>query len=191
MEAVGCAGPGGPAWVAHIEQVAEVICMPACESLVGMELPAFGRRHCTGPTDLSDILGSNPPVLLFLPDVASPACRAYIRSFGARREEFDYLGGVIVVITTSPKSVVPAGIPFPVAADAHDLFRDHGLLGGDNSPRAGVIVADRYGTVHSVYWGAACSDLPEARRVARALLGAESLCPECGVPEEHWIEATR
>jgi peroxiredoxin len=165
--------------------------MPACESLVGMELPAFGRRHCTGPTDLSEILGSNPPVLLFLPNVESPGCRAYIRTFHARREEFEYLGGVIVVVTTSSKSAVPSGISFPVVTDAHNLFRDHGLLSGSDSPRAAVIVADRYGTVHSVYWGGACTDLPEARRVARALLGAESLCPECGVPEDHWLEAVK
>jgi peroxiredoxin len=165
--------------------------LPACESLIGMDLPAFVRRPSGGATDLSDMLGGKPSVLLFLPDVESSACRAYIRTFRARREEFDHLGGVIVLITTSPPAAGHARSPFPVVADAPDVFRDHGLMASGEEPRAGVIVSDRYGTVGSVYCGATCADLPNASRVARALLGAESLCPECGVPEKHWLEAVK
>ncbi len=161
----------------------------SCQSLIGKQLVPFARDSSQGPFNVSESLGHRPLILVFLPDLGSPACHGYVRALEANRGEFEELDGVIVVVTAAPKAAAHADLAFPVAADAHDLFAEYGLVEEREKLRSGVIIADRYGTVSSVYCETTCSELPDEVRVARALLGAESSCPECGVPEQHWLEA--
>ncbi len=154
--------------------------------LEGRTAPAFSRQSSRGYLELKTLLGRKPLVLLFMPDLSDPGCSAYVNAFGRDLPHYRALGSEIIVLTAGA-SVGPRGMPFVVVPKAKEVFATYGVLGGDELPLAGVVVVDRYGEVASAHAGETCSDLPEEPRVARLLLGAESVCPECGVAEDHWL----
>jgi hypothetical protein len=149
--------------------------------------PLFAGEATTGRFDLAAYLGQRPVVLLFLPDVTDPLCADYAKAFVSDAAHYRALNAVVVIITIS--TLGGRELPgVPVVAHAGEVFGHYGLT-QDGPPKSAVVIVDRYGLVHAAYVRAACSDLPEEGRVARVLLGAESVCPECGVAEKHWREA--
>ncbi|MFB3881831.1 MAG: hypothetical protein ACE149_11240 [Armatimonadota bacterium] len=162
---------------------------PAAEPAIGERPPVFAREATTGRFDLAAHLGQRPVVLLFLPDMADPNCAGYAKAFANNADHYRGLSAAVAVITMGPTGgrELPGMVIVPEAAALFDLY---GLAEG-GSARAAVVIVDRYGQVHAVYRGDGCTALPPEATVARVLLGAESVCPECGVPEKHWQEAGR
>ncbi len=151
----------------------------------GESAPAF--RH--GGFDLAAHLGQRPVVLLFLPDMNGPACADYVAEFAADITHYQSLNAVVAVVTPSCEARELAEVT--LVPGAEEAFAFYGLGRTDWGLSAGLVIIDRYGQVSAVYERERCSDLPDEQIVARVLLGAESVCPECGVPEDHWVKATR
>jgi len=160
----------------------------ACEALIGRTLPAFSADSSRGRLELGGPHSRGALVLLFLPCLGSAECREYVAGFVAQRPAYEHLGARVVLVTAATPSE-PAHIPYPVITHGAELFSRHGLVGEPGGPTAGVIIVDRYGAVASCYTGTGCADLPAEPRVRRAVLAAEAVCPECGVPEDHWLDA--
>lgn len=160
----------------------------ACEALIGKTLPAFTADSSRGRLELGGPHSRRALVLLFLPCLGSAECREYVAGFVAQRPAYEHLGARVVLVTAAAGSGGLTDIPYPVLADGAGLFARHGLVDEPGGPTAGVIIVDRYGTVASCYTGTGCADLPAEPRVRRAVLAAEAVCPECGVPEDHWLD---
>lgn len=156
--------------------------------LKGKTAPAFSHQSSQGYLELKALLGKKPLVLVFVADLADPGCSAYVNAFQRDLSHYRGLGSEIIVLTAAA-SVEPKDLPFRVVPAAQEVFATYRLLGENELPLAGVVVVDRYGEVAAAHAAQTCSDLPEEPRIGRLLLGAESVCPECGVPEDHWLEA--
>jgi len=151
-------------------------------------LPRFVWDSDRGVID-SEAVAGRPLVLIFLPSLHDDPSRAYLSEFAANRNEYERLEAHVFVITASP--VPPAtSITFPLISGKPDPFEQFGLV-HDEGPWAGVVIADRYGSV--AHWESAPTPdlLPSQPRVAQLLQSAESVCPECGVPEERWLETVQ
>jgi peroxiredoxin len=156
------------------------------EIVPGSRLPHFARESTRGLID-TEALSGRPVVLLFLPLLSELGCRSYLQDFPSDQAEYQRLEAEIVVISTgSPES--GTDLPFPVIAGAGDLFHQFHFI-HDEGPWWGVVIADRYGILDRVFSEPSCGQLPSESRVAQLLQSAESSCPECGVPEQHWVDA--
>ncbi len=156
------------------------------EGLVGERCPLFTRESSRGRVDLSAYVGLKPIVLLFVPDLAASDCGAYLNEFTANHDHYRSLDALVIVVTVGVSS--GNELPFTVITEARDIFEQFKLM-SQTSPAAGVMLVDRYGQVRHAQLATSCPELPAETRVAKLLLGFESLCPECGVPEEHWLAA--
>ncbi len=156
------------------------------EGLVGERCPVFVRESSRGRVDLSAYVGLKPIVLLFVPDFAASDCGAYLNEFAANYDHYRALDALVIAVTAGDAS--GGDLPFAVIAEARIVFEQFKAT-SQGSLAAGVMLVDRYGQVRYAQLAASCSELPTEARVAKLLLGFESLCPECGVPEEHWLAA--
>ena len=157
-------------------------------TLEGKKAPTFSLQSSQGHLDLKDYLGRKPVVLIFVPDLAHPECGEYIQAFQQNGDHYRAFGASVIVVTAGV-ATGPKELPFAVASDALEVFRHYDLARQGGLPLCAVVIVDRYGDVASAHAVETCSELPEEPRVGRLLVGAESLCPECGVPEQHWLEA--
>ena len=155
-------------------------------ALAGNRLPHFVCESTRGAIGSRELSG-RPVLLLFLPSFNDEASRAYLRDYISDEDEYRRLDAAVVVVTAGSVSVAE-DLPFPVVPDGSELFSQFHLV-HDEGPWAGVVIADRYGYV--VQWDSEPSAdlLPSQSRVAQVLQGAESVCPECGVPEQRWLDA--
>jgi len=156
------------------------------EILVGKRAPSFSLQSSKGRLDLGVWLGRKALVLLFMPGLDEPKCRSYIESFERNRGHYRAFDADVVVVTAGVFTDQHEA-SFPVVSDALQVFSDYGVLGEDERALCGVVVVDRYGEIAFAHAAETCSRLPHESRIAKRLVGAESVCPECGVPEEHWL----
>lgn len=156
------------------------------EDLVGERCPVFARESSRGRVELSAYVGLKPIVLLFVPDLSAAECGAFVNAFAADYDHYRALDALVVALTAGTSS--GGDLPFALIAEARDIFEQFKAM-SQGSQAAGVMLVDRYGQVRYAQLAASCSELPAEARLAKLLLGFESLCPECGVPEEHWLAA--
>ncbi len=154
-----------------------------CQQLVGQSVPWFARDSSRGPLAARDPSGRIPRVLVFCPAPDTPGCEQYLRTIHADWGEYERLGSEVIVIAAGGFAT---DLPFAVISNAPDLFASFGFVDEGGNPRSGVAVVDRYGQVDSCFIGEDFAALPAETVIATRLEGAESQCPECGVPEKRW-----
>ncbi|MBN1458036.1 MAG: redoxin domain-containing protein [Armatimonadetes bacterium] len=157
------------------------------DNLKGRSAPAFSHESSHGYLELKKLLGKKPLVLLFVADLDDPSCRAYVDAFERDSRHYRAFGSEVIILAAGT-SVGPRELSFVAVPEAQEVFSVYEMLTEEGLPLAGVVIVDRYGEIASIHAAQVCSDLPSEPRVARLLVGAESLCPECGVPEDHWLE---
>jgi len=156
-----------------------------CEELIGQHTPWFRRESSQGNTAVGDGSGRTPWVLVFSPRPEVSGGPEYLRAIHENRGEYDRLGARVAIISIGELTL---DLPFPVIAGALDLFARFGFMDRQGNPRCGVVVVDRYSQVDCCYSGGDFTDLPAPRVILQRLEGAESVCPECGVPEAQWLD---
>jgi hypothetical protein len=158
------------------------------QMLIGGRSPRFVWDSDRGEI-ASEAMAGRALVLIFLPSLHDDSSRAYLRGFVANQNEYKRLEAKVLVITAG---LVPPtmSIPFPVISGEPFPFEQFQLV-HDEGPWAGVVIVDRYGSV--AHWESEPTPdlLPSQPRVAQLVQSAESSCPECGTPEQHWLEAVR
>jgi len=157
------------------------------KTLVGTLLFQFVRDSTGGMVNTRELRGK-PMVLLFVPSPEEQGCRLYLQAFADDIAEYQRLDAVVVAVSTASSDAVQESA-LPVIWGAHDLFVQFRLV-QETRLRVGVVIVDRYGIVDQCFSAVDCSGLPGEPRIAQLLQGAESVCPECGVPEARWLEAT-
>jgi|GEM_PF-3163435 hypothetical protein len=162
---------------------------PVCGLRSGEQLPPFVGISDQGLVDSGELRGRRALVLLFLPEPLEPPCARYLDAFASHEGDYRHLGAAIVVVSDVLACRPGGDCPFPVIARGRELFTRFGFSDEHGAPRAGVVITDPFGTVDRCYAADDCAGLPAERTIARVLLGAVSACPECGAPEQHWLDA--
>lgn len=137
----------------------------------------------------SDYHGRSNLVLLFLPGLDCPECRAALENFAAHRQEYEEQATQVLVILTNPDAEGALGqmegFPFPVLADADGAVRQSyaALLPAPVGEEPLVFVLDRYRGPQVALVGRDLDDPALHREILRWLTFFEIQCPECGAPE--------
>ncbi len=117
------------------------------------------------------------------------ACLDYLRAIAARIEAIRAEAAEVVAVLPLGTEVVLgdlAGLPFPVAlADDVEIHERYGLVGNDGSPLAGVVIADRVGTVYEVDLADPAHRLLEPEEIRSWLEFVSYECSEC------WVDRTQ
>ncbi|MBC7227627.1 MAG: redoxin domain-containing protein [Thermoflexales bacterium] len=152
--------------------------------------PAFRLPSAQGTVVApSDYQGRRNLVLLLLPDLECPACRAALRNFSAHREEYEEQAAQVLVILTGPDAEAALGEtkdwPFPVLADPGGAVRQAytALLPVPVGEEPLVFVLDRYRGPQVALAGRDLDDPSLHREILKWLTFFEIQCPECGAPE--------
>lgn len=137
----------------------------------------------------SDYHGRQNLVLLFLPDLDCPECRAALENFVAHRREYEEQAAQVLVILTGPDAEAVLGqakeLPFPVLADPDGTVRQAyaALLPSPVGEEPLVFVLDRYRGPQVALAGRDLDDPSLHREILKWLTFFEIQCPECGAPE--------
>ncbi|MCX8068215.1 MAG: redoxin domain-containing protein [Anaerolineae bacterium] len=137
----------------------------------------------------SDFHGRRNLVLLFLPDLNDPGCRAALENFAAHRREYEEQAAQVLVILTNPN--VEAALEraqafsFPILADPDGAVRQAyaALLPAPVEDEPLVFVLDRYRGPQVALAGHDLDDPDLHREILKWLTFFEIQCPECGAPE--------
>jgi len=117
------------------------------------------------------------------------ACQDYLWAIAGRIEAIRAEAAeVVAVIPLGPEVGVGdlAGLPFPVAlADEAEIHERYGLVTDDGRPLAGVVIADRTGTVYEVDLADEAHRLPEPEEIRSWLEFVSYECSEC------WVDRTQ
>lgn len=120
----------------------------------GEQLPLFSGQTPEGaPVRLRDFYMRHNLALVFsdAPDYATT--RDLLRGLAERRAAVQAEAGeVLAVIAGDPERVRrfvgELSLPFPVVVDSDNaIHARYGLLGADDTPRAAIFLADRFGTI--------------------------------------------
>lgn len=152
--------------------------------------PDFRLPSAQGvPVAPSDYYGRHNLVLLFLPGLDCPKCRAALEIFAAHRREYEEQAARVLVILTGPDAEIALGrvegVPFPVLADPDGTVRRAytALLPAPVGEEILVFVLDRYRGPQVALVGPDPDDLSLHREILKWLTFFEIQCPECGAPE--------
>jgi len=153
--------------------------------------PSFRLNSSRGGTvALSDDRGRKNLVLVFLPGLDGPGCRAALQNFADRYREYQAGAAQVLVVVSSPAAQRAleegAAYPFPVLADLEgDVRRAYTALlpvpVGDDQPV--VFILDRYRAPYVAWTGPEPDDPALQDEFLDWLDFMEFQCPECGAPE--------
>lgn len=152
--------------------------------------PAFRLPSAQGVLAApSDYYGRKNLVLLFLPDLDCPECRATLKNFAAHRQEYEEQDAQVLVICTGPDAEAVQGqrenIPFPLLADPDGAVRQAyaALLPAPIGEEPLVFVLDRYRGPQVALIGRDLDAPSLHQEILKWLTFFEIQCPECGAPE--------
>ena len=129
-------------------------------------------------------------MLVFLPGLDGPGCRAALQNFADRYREYQAGAAQVLVVVSSPAAQRAleegAAYPFPVLADLEgDVRRAYTALlpvpVGDDQPV--VFILDRYRAPYVAWTGPEPDDPALQDEFLDWLDFMEFQCPECGAPE--------
>jgi len=153
--------------------------------------PSFRLNSSRGGTvALSDDRGRLNLVLVFLPGLDGPGCRAALQNFADRYREYQASAAQVLVVVSGPAAQgaleEATAYPFPVLADPEGEARRAyiALLPapvGDDQPV--VFILDRYRAPYVAWTGSQPDDPALQDEFLDWLDFMEFQCPECGAPE--------
>ncbi len=127
--------------------------------------------------------------LVFTHQWPCAVCLDYLRAIAGRIEAIRAEAAEVVAVLPLGTEVLlgdVAALPFPVAvADNTEIHEWFGLVGNDGSPLAGVVIADRVGTVYEVELADHAHRLLEPEEIRSWLEFVSYECSEC------WVDRTQ